>query len=138
MSSFSMVLLEEGVEVELPGKLSDVITMLDQEVPHFSCDSYTYQLTPTRIELGKRWDVLIKAINQARGEQSRFQVGRIEVKADMDDGLVFRIPPRTSEPVPEMLEFDPVGRFYGSFAFQMLNMFQKRDLIDLPGVLPTV
>lgn len=138
MSLFSMVLLEEGVEVEIPGELSDVITLLDQEVPYFSCDSHMYQLTPTRIEMGKRWEVLIKAVNQRQRGQAPFPVGRIEVENQIDDGVVFRIPPRESEPPPEALEFDPVGRFYGSFAFQMLNLFQRREIIHLPGVLPTV
>ena len=140
MSTFSMVLMEEGVEVELPGDLSDVISLLDQEVPYFSCDSHTYQLTPTRVLGGKRWEVLIKAVNQTRRDQKPFQVGRIEVTVDpdVDYGVVFRIPPRESEPVPEMLEFDPVGRFYGAFAFHMLNTLQRRNLVHLPGVLPTV
>ena len=138
MSSFSMVLLEEGVEVEIPGELSDIITLLDQEVPNFSCDSHMYQLTPTRIEMGKRWEVLIKAVNPRQRGQAPFPVGRIEVENHEHDGVVFRIPPRESEPPPEALEFDPVGRLYGSFAFQMLNMFQRRDFIHLPGVLPTV
>ena len=78
MSSFSMVLLEEGVEVEDPWRVVRRDNPgLDQEVPHFSCDSHMYQLTPTRIEMGKRWEVLIKAVNQRQREQAPFPVGRI-------------------------------------------------------------
>ena len=56
MSSFSMVLLEEGVEVELPTSLSDALGLLDQVVPTFSCNNYGYQIgTINRAKLGSNW-----------------------------------------------------------------------------------
>ena len=44
MSSFSMVLLEEGVEMELPISMSAFISMLDGLVPNFACEGHEYQL----------------------------------------------------------------------------------------------
>ena len=67
-----------------------------------------------------------------------FPVGRIEVEGQLDGSVVFRIPPRGADESDEVSQFDRSGRFYGSFAFQILNLFQRRDLISLPGVLPTV
>ena len=138
MSSFSMVIMEEGVEVEIPGDLSEIISLLDQEVPYFSCDSHMYQLTPTRIEVGKRWELIIKAIDQTRRDQPPFQIAWIEVEPAEDDRLVFRIPPRDRDPDSEAMKFDPMGKLYGAFAFNCLNVFQERNYIELPGVLPTI
>jgi len=53
------------------------------------------------------------------------------------DGVVFRIPPRNADAPRETLQADPAGYFLGSFISQMLNMLQRRELIHLPGVLPT-
>ena len=33
-------------------------------------------------------------------------------------------------------EFDPKGQMYGRMVFSMLNAFQERGLLDLPGRLP--
>ena len=63
MSSFSLVLVEEGVEVEVPGDLTSVVSLLDEEVPWFSYNGHEFQLTPTRTQLGVRWDLAIKLIN---------------------------------------------------------------------------
>ena len=61
MSSFTMVLLEEGVEMELPVDLSEAISILDQEVPWFACEGYGYELASvSRAQLGSRWDLLVK------------------------------------------------------------------------------
>ena len=111
MSSFSLVLVEEGVEVEIPGDLTSVVSLLDEEVPWFSHAGHEYQLTPGRTELGVRWDLSIKLINSVH---------------------------RDREDPSNHAECDPAGTFLGSFIFQILNMLQKRELITLPGVLPTV
>ena len=44
MFSFSMVLLEEGVEMELPIGMSELISILDGLVPSFTCAGHEYQL----------------------------------------------------------------------------------------------
>ncbi len=137
MSSFSLVLVEEGVEVEIPGDLTSVVSLLDEEVPWFSHAGHEYQLTPGRTELGVRWDLSIKLINSVHRDRDRPTVGHIELEAQNPGEVVFRIPPRDRENFAEYSEFDPTGNFLGSFIFQTLNMLQKKELITLPGPLPT-
>jgi hypothetical protein len=137
MSSFSLVLVEEGVEVEIPGDLTSVVSLLDEEVPWFSHAGHEYQLTPGRTELGVRWDLSIKLINSVHRDRDRPTVGHIELEAQDPGEVVFRIPPRDRENFAEYSEFDPAGNFLGSFIFQTLNMLQKKELITLPGPLPT-
>jgi len=137
MSSFSLVLVEEGVEVEIPGDLTSVVSLLDEEVPWFSHAGHEYQLTPGRTELGVRWDLSIKLINSVHRDRDRPTVGHIELEVQDPGEVVFRIPPRNRENFAEYSEFDPAGNFLGSFIFQTLNMLQKKELITLPGPLPT-
>lgn len=137
MSSFSLVLVEEGVEVEIPGDLTSVVSLLDEEVPWFSHAGHEYQLTPGRTELGVRWDLSIKLINSVHRDRDQPTVGHIELEAQDPGEVVFRIPPRDRENFAEYSEFDPAGNFLGSFIFQTLNMLQKKELITLPGLLPT-
>ena len=137
MSSFSLVLVEEGVEVEIPGDLTSVVSLLDEEVPWFSHAGHEYQLTPGRTELGVRWDLSIKLINSVHRDRDRPTVGHIELEAQDPGEVGLRIPPRDREDFAEYSEFDPAGNFLGSFIFQTLNMLQKKELITLPGLLPT-
>ena len=138
MSSFSLVLVEESVEVEIPGDLTGVIELLDQEVRWFSCDGHEFQITPTRTELGTRWELSINLINSVRRDLPRYPVGRIELEKLDGEMVIFRIPPRDRQDPSESSQFDPLGHYLGSFISQMLNLFQDRNLISLPGVLPTV
>ena len=137
MSSFSLMLMGEGVEVEIPGGLSDTVSLLDEEVRWFSYKGHEYQLTPTRTELGTRWDLAIRLINSKHREMPCPTVGRVELENLDGNGVVFRIPPRDADAPLETLQADPAGHFLGSFIFQSLNMLHRRKLIQLPGVLPT-
>jgi len=137
MSSFSLVLVEEGVEVEIPGDLMSVVSLFDEEVPWFQHSGHEYQLTPGRTELGVRWDLSIKLINSQHRDWERPTVGRVELEAQNYGEVVVRIPPRDREDPSNYSECDPGGNFLGSFIFQTLNMLQKKELITLPGLLPT-
>ena len=44
MTAFSMVLLEEGIETELPLSLSNTLGLLDRVVPDFHHQGHGYQL----------------------------------------------------------------------------------------------
>ena len=136
MSSFSLVLLEEGVEVEIPGDLSKVITLLDQEVPNFSKDQYRFQLRSTRAQLGSRWDLVINSVDPAKPEMAPAPIGRIELETRDESSVVFRIPPRPVESFEDVNCFDRSGRLYSSFIYQILNAFQCHKLIELPGAIP--
>ena len=138
MSSFTMMMLEEGVEVELPTDLSVIIKILDTEVPHFSCEGHTYTVTAGKGTLGKRWELLIRSINNAHKAPTPLPIGRVELEK-VEAGLVqLRIPPRVEQGISTADEFDRDGKIFGSFIFQTLNTLQRHKLLQLPGVLPTV
>ena len=138
MSSFARVLLEEGVELELPVDLGELISLLDRVVPRFTCEKYGYQLaTVTRAQLGSRWHVLVKLADRATERMLDAPVGCIEMDKLENGKVRFRIPPRAEQDYPGIKELDPQGRFYGALIFYLLNTFQNNKLIELPGVLPT-
>ena len=142
MSSFIMSMLEEGVEVEVSSDLTAIISMLDREVPSFSCNGYSYSVTSGKGILGKRWELMIKSVNYSNGDSTLFTVGRVELEKLDDHFVRFRIPPRfdhespSAQECPRVNEHDPDGRIFGSFVSQTLNTLQRYKLIELPGVLP--
>ena len=139
MSSFSMVLLEEGVEMELPIGLSEFLSMLDGLVPTFACEQYGYQLgTVKRAQLGKNWDLSVKLVNRETGVAFEEPVGCVELERMEDTRVNFRIPPRAEQDFPGMSKFDWNGQYFGSFIYQMLNTLHNRNLIKLPGLLPQI
>lgn len=138
MSSFTMMMLEDGVEVELPTDLSEIIKILDSEVPHFSCEGHGYTVTAGKCTLGKRWELMIKFYDHAHQVPSPLLIGRVELEK-LEAGLVqLRIPPRVEQDISTADEFDRDGKIFGSFIYQTLNTLQRHNLLKLPGILPTV
>ena len=139
MSSFSMVLLEQGVEMELPIEMSEFITMLDGLVPTFTCEEYSYQLgTVNRATLGSNWDLSVKLVHLGTNQVFEEPVGCIELEKLDQDLVNFRIPPRAEQDFPGMSKFDWDGQYFGSFIYQMLNTLHNKELIQLPGLLPQI
>ncbi len=139
MSSFSMVLLEQGVEMELPIEMSEFITMLDGLVPTFICENYSYQLgTVNRATLGRNWDLSVKLVHLGTNQVFEEPVGCIELEKLDRDLVNFRIPPRAEQDFPGMSKFDWDGQYFGSFIYQMLNTLHNKELIQLPGLLPQI
>ena len=138
MSTFSMVLLEEGVEMELPASLSEALELLDEVVPTFSCQHYGYQVgSVNRARLGRNWGLWVKLVDRRTNEALAEPVGCIELEKIDDNKVNFRVPARAQQDFPGMSKFDHEGELYGSFIYQMLNLLHQRKLIELPGVLPT-
>ena len=138
MSSFTMVMMGEGVEVELPTDLTRIISILDKEVPYYSCHGHGYALSSGKCTLGKSWELMIKSVNYTNPDIDPFAIGRIEIRKIDDQHIQLRIPPRLGQELPHADEFDPAGELFGSFICHMLNTLQRYKLLDLPGVLPTV
>ena len=137
MFSFSMVLLEEGVEMELPIGMSELISLLDGLVPSFTCAGHEYQLgVVTRAKLGSNWDLTVNLVNSQTKEVFSEPVGCIELENTGRDNVNFRIPPRSGQKHAGMNEFDWDGKYFGSFIYQTLNALHERQLIKLPGLLP--
>ena len=139
MSSFSMVLLEEGVEMELPISMSAFISMLDGLVPHFTCEGHEYQVgVVSRANLGSNWDLAVNLVNSETKEVLSEAVGRIELESRGPHNVNFRVPPRLGQEHAKINEFDRDSKYFGSFIYQMLNSLHERDLIKLPGLLPQI
>ena len=139
MSSFSMVLLEEGVEMEIPTSLSNALGLLDQVVPTFNCEEYGYQVgSVNRAKLGSSWSLWVKLVDLQTRQVLEDPVGCVDLEK-IDEGKVnFRVPPRAEQDFPGMAKFDWNGQYYGSFIYQMLNTLHERELIKLPGLLPKI
>jgi hypothetical protein len=134
-----MVLLEEGVEVELPTSLSDALGLLDQVVPTFSCNNYGYRIGAiNRAQLGSSWGLSVTLVDQDTDKVVDEPVGCVELEKLDEHKVSFKVPPRSQQQFPGMSLLDWDGRLYGSFIYQMLNTLYDRKLIDLPGRLPQV
>lgn len=137
MSSFSMVLLEGGVDVEVEVDFAELTSILDEEVPRYTCGEFGFTVTPGRGELGRQWIFMVSAISllQPRTEPMH-SLGRMEVTVNRDSTISITIPPRTEQTVPGPDAADWDGKLFGAFVFQLLNTLYDRHLIDLPGILP--
>jgi len=138
MSSFTMMMLGEGVEVELPTDLKGIISILDREVPYFVWQGHGYAVAAGKGTLGKRWDLIIRAVSHGDRKFPPVAIGRVELEKINGNSVQLRIPPRLDQDVSGADEHDRDGRMFGSFICQTLNTLQRHKLIDLPGVLPTV
>ncbi len=139
MSSFSMVLLEGGVDVEVAVDFSEVTSILDQEVPRYTCGDFGFTVTPGRGTIGRQWIFMVSAfpLGQPR-HQPLTSLGRMEVDVKSGGSISISIPPRTEQTVPGPDAADWDGKLFGAFVFQLLNSLYDRDLIELPGILPKV
>ena len=134
--SFVQFLLEQGVEVELQIDLTEIIWLLDDEVPSFAHHGYGFRISPMGGVVGSRWKLSVSPWDPENAAETVPPVALIEVDKLAGGGVCFRLPQRDSWANAETMSFDEDGRFYSSFAFQILNAFQGRGLIDLAGHLP--
>ena len=134
--SLGHLLLEEGVEIELKSEMKDIIAFLDNEVPNFSCDGYGFRISSLRGVAGSQWKIIVKPWDIANATELSPTVGLIEVNKLEGDSISFKIPPRDQWGDDKAAAFDEEGNLFASFIFQLLNAFQGRGLIDLPGQLP--
>ena len=138
MSTFSMVLVEEGIEADLPINLSNMLGLLDQVVPNIEHNNFGYQLASvSRASLRSRWELNVKLVDLRTNKVYEEPVGCLEVQKTSNDTVNFRIPPRAEQDYPGMARLDYDGVYYGSFCCQMINFLYDRGLMQLPGRLPT-
>lgn len=136
--SLGRLLLEQGLEVELKADMKDVIAFLDEEVPGFSHDGYGFRMRPLRGVIGSEWKIMINLWDLTNNEELGPPVGLLEVDELDGPGISFKMPPREQWQDGQTTGFDEEGDFFASFVFQLLNAFQGRGLINLPGQLPVV
>ena len=138
MTTFAMVMLEQGVEADLPVSLSEIVGLLDRVVPGFSHNNYGYELaTVSRARLGSRWDIRVKLVDRLTGQVYDEPVGCLELEKTGSESVSLRVPPRAEQDFPGMAKFDWDGAYYGSLIFHILNILNDRGLMQLPGRLPT-
>ena len=138
MSSFSMVLLEGGVDVEVEVDFADMTSIFDEEVPKYTCGEFGFTVTPGRGEIGGQWIFLVSALSLLEAERELVSLGRMEVEVNRYGNVTICIPPRAEQTVlgPDAADWD--GKLFGAFVFQLLNSLYDRGLIELPGILPKV
>ncbi len=134
--SFGHFLLEQGVEVELQADLKEVIDALDDEVPRFAHGAYTFRISPMGGVVGSKWRLWVSPWYPGNATETVPPVALIEVDKLVGGGVSFRMPNRDGWANAETKSFDEEGEFFSSFAFQILNAFQGRGLIDLAGQFP--
>ncbi len=138
MSSFAMFLLEGGVDVEVAVDFAGITSFLAEESARFSCGDYVYKINAGKGTLGKRWDLVVNAMDPNMEGQPLFPLGRMEIEP-IEDGMThIKIPPRIEQTVLGDDAADWDGKLFASFVSQLLNSLYSRGLIELPGVLPTV
>ena len=86
--------------------------------------------------LGKRWDLVINAMDPDMEGQPLFPLGRIEIEPDGEGMVNLKVPPRIEQTVHGEDAADWDGKLFGSYISQLLNSLHSRKLIDLPGALP--
>lgn len=136
MSSFAMFLLEGGLDLEVAVDFAGMTSILDEEVPRYSCGDYQYSIRPAKGTIGSRWTFLIHACDPRDLNSGLIPLGRIEIEP-MDVGhLNLCVPPRAEQAVPGADAADWDGKLFSSFVFQLLNTLTARKVLELPGVLP--
>ena len=136
--SLGHFLLEQGMEVELKAEIGEVISLLDREVPKFECDGYGYRISSAKGVMGSQWRLLVEPMMEDNNTDAPLPaVGRIEIFSLGDGATSLRIPPRDRSDGGEPPVFDPEGRIFSSFIFQLLNTLQSEGFVHLPGRLPT-
>ena len=138
--SFGQFLLEEGIEVEVEGKLEEVLTIVDREVPNFSYDRYSYTIDFAKASVGfeqnPNWKFLVKPYDSQENQLIEAPICVVEVDGSGPNGCVIKIPSRHEFNDEAGAEFDREGEYFSSFIFQFLNTLQDAKLITLPGHLP--
>ena len=79
MSSFSMVLLEGGVDVEVAVNLSEMTSILDAEVPRYSCGDFGYNVRPGRATVGRHWSFEVSVFQLGQPKREFLPLGHMEV-----------------------------------------------------------
>jgi len=136
MSSFAMFLLEGGVDLAVPLKINKKSSLLEEETAQYSCGEYIYKVRAGKGTLGKRWDLVINAMDPDMEGQPLFPLGRIEIEPDGEGMVNLKVPPRIEQTVHGEDAADWDGKLFGSYISQLLNSLHSRKLIDLPGALP--
>jgi hypothetical protein len=134
--SLGSLFLDWGLEVELRADMKDVVGLLDNVMYDFSYDGYKYWISSSKGIVGSQWKLLVKLWDTSTSIQPTLTIGYLEIDK-LDNGETrFMIPPRDEWGDDKSKAFDSEGRFFSGFVYHLLNTFQNRGMMDLPGPLP--
>ena len=137
MAVVAVVLLGGCVDVAVAVDFERVASLLEEETARYSCGEYVYKIRAGKGTVGKRWDLVINAMDPNMEGQPLFPLGRIVIEPDGEGMVNIKVPPRTEQTVHGDDAADWDGKLFGSYVSQLLNSLHSRQLIDLPGALPT-
>ena len=96
MSSFAMFLLEGGVDVAVAVDFERVASLLEEETARYSCGEYVYKIRAGKGTLGKRWDLVIHAMDPNMEGQPLLPLGRIVIEPDGEGMVNIKVPNKRS------------------------------------------
>ncbi|MQF69329.1 hypothetical protein FIM12_03220 [SAR202 cluster bacterium AD-804-J14_MRT_500m] len=134
---FGNFLLDQGVELELQAEFGKVLEFMDKDLPHFQCGNYGYNVSSSKGVANSQWQLMVKPRHLGTSTVIDYPVGYLMLEKLSEDVTGFRIPPRTSWEGATDPPSEAETRLFASFVFQILNGFQNKGYIELPGVLPT-
>ncbi|HCG90499.1 MAG TPA: hypothetical protein DEZ08_01490 [Dehalococcoidia bacterium] len=135
---FSEVLLEQGIDVFLPIPLDEVLEILDKQIPKINIEGGVLRVdSVNRGSLGNVWELTVKFFeNSSTTAGTGLPIAQITLQTYKDGQVMFSVPPRVKVLKDQGIEFDEKGKLYGVLIFSLLNYFQERKYINLPGKLP--
>ena len=134
--SWGALFMDWGLELELRGDITEVTSLLDDTMSDFTYDGYTYSIGSSKGVMGSNWKLLVKLQDRSSFFNPEFTIGSIELEG-LDNGYTnLKIPPRDQWKGEDTSGFDEDGKFFSGFVYHLLNTFQDRSIIDLPGYMP--
>ena len=134
--SWGALFMDWGLELELGGNMTDVVSLLDDTMSDFTYDGYTYSISSSKGVMGSNWKLQVKLQDRSSFFNPEFTIGAIELEG-LDNGYTtLKIPPRDQWKGEDASGFDEDGKFFSGFVYHLLNTFQERSIINLPGYMP--
>ena len=133
---FHEFLIENGIDCHLKADIGDVLEVLDSDVSSFQYDGGTFKLTSFNGVPGSVWKMMVKFVGIDGDVREEFDIGYIEVSKIRDGRTNLLIPPRSSWDTNNSDAREKQSQRFASFAGQLINSLQVKDLTDLPGTLP--
>lgn len=133
---FGNSIVEDGVELEIPVALTDVLDFIDRDMPYFKCGDYGYNVTSGRGVIKSEWKVLVKPRILSTAAIVDLPLGYMVMEKVGDNTTILKIPPVGHDKELSGATNDNQAKLFVSFVLQTLNALKTRGYIELPGLLP--
>ena len=134
-----MLTFSNGSEIFEVGVNQTVSLMITNSVPS---DSWNGSIMETNVSLVARNELILQfsfrlEVIRAPGWSISSKNADLEIEPEGPGMVNLRVPPRLEQTVHGEDAADWDGKLFGSFVSQLLNSLHTRQLIELPGMLPT-